>query len=564
MGIPPQHLNAESHCLQESANDKTQAHMAGTADFPPLLNAMVHSQQSYQDESCDSPVASFLMHSSSLSPLKSSELEASSPSHPLFLHTSLQQQSPCISLKSSAGLWSPPCSSQQSPAGLLRQQVQAEQPQVRSWKSLRPESRATLDGSSDLPMGLQSKSVISPAPMAGTHSLPAHAFAASDSAGHKKTAVDVQHSSLQGRAERFEGPLQPVPRLSHLLVQGVQSSTLQASRLAPSQPEPLHRTSYLSSSAHPAGKQGTVATKCSLADAHHSSPHHSAALDEAASLTNSSHGRCSLDHLSDAHGVKDDSSENIPSGGVAANVATSTQSSTVKAGSSAADSSADGSSTANRASFPFMIGCQHAEAGAAAVCCSSTSNELGLLSALNSADLAYLSPDPSGFMSAGNDAEESCSMVGTKGISCSKQVASENAGICAVAEAAAMLEGSSSGEVLPRGRTIAARSPQAMHTHGGPGVLAELMQPLRNADVVLSGGDREVQFEEHSSSVAAANLTSQSAAHAQHGYNVAEVKPADGDRQIVLESGLSCGHTSELPAMHGSCDSLYDDNDWEP
>lgn len=542
--------------------------MAGTADVPPLLNATVHSQQSCQDESCDSPVASFHMHSSSLSPLQSSELEASSPSHPLFLHTSVQQQSPCISLKSPAGLRSPPRSSRQSPASLLRQQGQAGQPQVRSWKSLRPESRATLDGSSELPTGLQGKSVISPAPRAGTRSLRAHAFAASDSEGLNKMAADVQHSLLQGRAESLEGPLQTAPRLSHLLMQGVQSSTVQGSRLAPSQTEPLHSASDFGNRQFDLGKQGTVPAEGSLADTHHSSSHHVTTLDEAASMTNCSHGRCSCDHSRDAHEFVDDSGEDassgVPNGSAPANVATSSQSSTVRPGSLGADSFADCSTTDSRASVPFVTGCQHAESGAAAMCPFATASELGLLSALNSADLAYLSPDPSGFVPAGTDAEDLCSsMAGTKG---SMQVASEDAGVCAVAEAAAALEGSSSGKVLPRIRSIAARSLWAVHTHGGPGIHAELMQPSGNADVVLSGGDCEDQLEEHSnSSVAAADVTPQSSGHAQHGYVVAEAKPAEnGDRQICLEAGLSWGHTSVLSAMHASCDSLYDDDDWEP
>lgn len=558
VAIPPQHLNAESFCLQEAANDKTQANTAGTADVPPLLNAMVHSQQSCQDQSFDSPVAGFLIHSSSLSPLKSSELEVSSPSHPLFLHTSVQQQSPRISLKSPAGLQASPRSSQQSPASLLRQQVQGEQPQVRFWKSLRPESRATLDGSSDLPTRLQGKSVISPAPLAGNRSLQAHAFAARDSEGLKKTTVDVQHSLLQGRAESLEGPWQTAPRLSHLLVQGVRSSTAQGSRLAPAHTGPLHTASDLGSSSQHVGNQGSVTAECSLADAQHSSSHHVTTLDEAANMTNSSHGRCSHDCFRNADWFVGDSSEDAGSGLSSSSApAIGTQSSTVRPGSSATDSCAECSSTDNRASFPFMIGCQPAEAGAAAGSHLSTCKELGLLSALNSADLAYLSPDPSGLLLAGNDAESLCSsMAGIKG---SKQVVSKSA-VCAVAEAAAMLEGSSSGEILPRNRSIAARSPQAMHTHGGPGNHAELIQPLGNADVVLIGSDCETQSEKHSNSSVAA------AAHAQHGYDVAEVKPADNgdnDRQICQRSGLNCGHTSELSAMHASCDSLYDDNDWE-
>ncbi|KAL0055768.1 hypothetical protein WJX82_004157 [Trebouxia sp. C0006] len=58
--------------------------------LPPLLDALVLDQATYMAAPRTSSAASFLMHTSSFSPLRDSQLESSSPSHPLFAHTSGQ------------------------------------------------------------------------------------------------------------------------------------------------------------------------------------------------------------------------------------------------------------------------------------------------------------------------------------------------------------------------------------------------------------------------------------------------------------------------------------------
>ena len=578
LAVLSQFLHAESDCLQESAHDKSQATMAGTAstvNTPPLLSAMVHSQQGSQDQSYDSPVASFLMHSSSMTPLRSSQLESSSPSHPLFWHTSLQQQA--VSLQQSPDKPSLH-SSQQSPASLRHWQISAQQSPVRSWKSLKPESRATLDGSSELP-GLQGKTGISTAPPAGNRllrGLQEHGH--SDSAGLERAAAGVH----LGRAGSLEWPSQMAAVVGQLPVQGVQSGIHKKGCLGPTQAEPLPTASNHSSNSQPASKQEAAAIDRAPQSNHDSSFSGSMPPDAAFSTvdgSNCSPGRCSLGHASHAHefvvekGVE--AGRGVPNSSMlAANVATGAQSSTVRLASAATSSFADCSSTLGRVSFPSMVGYQYAGESPAAMCCSSASNEFGLLSALNSADLAYLSGEPSRSMSAGKDVNDLCSSSssssrrGIKGSSNSMQAGSENTSSCAVADKSAVLVSCSNMQQLARLGSIPADSPNTMHGHGGLSMPAELSQVLGNDDGVLSGSDSEVLLlGEHSNrSVAAAYRTTGTPAHASYGCSGAGAKPDDNDnndRVHSLEIGLNCGPSKALPAIYASCDSLYNDNDWE-
>ena len=564
--------------------DRGQAIMASTESIPPLLNAMVHSQQSSQDQSNGSPGASFLMHSSSMTPLRPSQLESSSPSHPLFLHTSLQQraislqQSPCRSQQFPATLKPSLHSSQQSPASLQHQQISVQQSPVRSWKSLRPVSRATLNGSSESPTELQGKTGIHMGSVHPAGVLPTrvHALAASESAGLKQAAADI----LQGRAVSLEGSLQMAAAISPPPVRGMQSSTHQKGCLGPTQSKPLHNASDLGSSSQPAGKQATAVTDCTREYNYHSSC--SMPPDAAVSTVNGSScrpGRCSLVHASDAQEfvveTGGDAGSGIPSSStLVTDVTAGAQSSIVKLGSSATGSFADCSSTVSRVSFPLVVGLQHAGASIAAISCSSASKEVELLSALNSAELAFLSGEPSRSLSAGKGVRALCSrssssnMRGIKDSSNGKQAASENTGPCARAEKSAALEGSNNGQRLARVGSITARTPPAMRGHDEPSLPVELPQLLRNDDIVLKGGDSEVLlFGEHSnSSVAAAYMTTEANAHADCGCSDDGVKLAENgdiDKLHSCESGLNHRHTSELPAMHASCESLYDDNDWE-
>ena len=557
--------------------------MAGTANTistPPLLSAMVHSQQGHQDQSYDSPVASFLMHSSSMTPLRSSQLESSSPSHPLFLHTSLQQQT--VSLQQSrCSLQQSPAkpslhSSKQSPASLQHWQISAQQSPVRSWKSLKPESRATLDGSSELP-GLQGNTGVSTAPPAGNRFLQGlQEHDPSDSAGLKRAAAGVH----LGRAGNLEWPSQMAAAISQLPVQGLQSGIHQKGCLSPTQAEPLPTASNLSSSSQAASKQETAAIDRVPQSNHDSSFSGSIPPDAAVSTvdgSNCSPGRYSLGHASHAHefvvetGVE--AGRGVPNSSTpAANVAAGAQSSTGRLASAATSSNADCSSTLGRVSFPSMVGYQDAGESPAAMCCSSASHEFGLLSALNSADLAYLSGELSKSMSAGKDVNDLCSSSSSRrGIqrsSNSMQAGSENTGLCAVAEKSAVLISCSNMQRLAMFGSIPADSPNTMHGHGGLSMPAELSQVLGNDDGVLSGSDSDVLLlGEHSNrSVAAAYRTTGTPAHASNKCSGAGAKPDDNndnDRVHSVEIGLNRGPSTALPAIYASCDSLYNDNDWE-
>ena len=564
--------------MQESGNGKNQANMASTESIPPLMNAMVLSQQSSQDKLTDGPVAGFLMHSSSEAPLTSSQLESSLPSHPLFLDTALQQQA--VSLQQF------PCSlqqspakpslrgSQQSPASLQQWQISAQQSPVRSWKSVKPESRAALDGSSESPTGLQKKPGISIAPPAGNKLLQALAPAAIDGAG-RKAAADAH----QGRAGSLECPLHMAVAVSQLPVNGMQSRPHQKCCLDNTQTEPSHTASVFGGSSQPTSKQETAVTGCAPQHNQHSSSNGSMLPDAAFSTvtgSSCSFGRCSLGHASHTHGFVVETGLEVERGipgssTLVPNVATGAQSSKARLASSATDSFADCSSNLGRMSFPFMVGYQHPGTSAAAMCCSSSLNELGLLSALNGADLAYLNGEPCRAKSAEVDVKALCSsstsskLGGTKESSNSKQAANEHTGPCAVAESSAALFCCSSGQRLARIESVLASSPHATHEHGGPRMPAELFQVLENDDGVLTGNDSEVLLlREHSKGSV---VTTETSAHAPYGCSAAAAKADEKnntERLHSLESGLDCGPKSVLSAMYASCDILYDDDDdWE-
>ena len=406
-----------------------------------------------------------------------------------------------------------------------------------------------------------------------------HALAASDRTELKKAAANVH----QGRAGSLEVPLQKPAAITPLPVQGVQSTTHHKGCLSSTQTKPLHIVSDLDSTSQPASKQEIAFADCTHQYSHCSSSSCSMPPDAAVGTVNGSSrscspGRCSLVPASNAHEFVDetgvDAGSGLPSSSMlVTNVTTGAQNSTVRLASPATDSFADCSSTVSRFSFPFMVGCQHAGASTAAVDCSSASNELQLLSALNSADLTYLSGEPPGSMLAGEDVEALCSSSvstrrGTKGSSNGTQAASKSTGPGALAEKSAPLEGSSNGQSLARVGSMKATRHPAMHGHGGPSMLAEPLQPLGSDDEVLSGGDPEVLLlgQHSNSSVAAGYMTAETNAHAHCGCSDGGAKLAEkggNERLHSRESGLNRHHTSDLPAMHASCDSLYDDNDWE-
>ena len=553
--------------------------MSSKASIPPLLNAMVHSQQSPEVQPFHTSGASFLMHSSSLTPLKDSQLASSSPSHPLFMHTS-RQQSPCTSQQSPASLPQSPCTSQQSPASLQHCRISMQRSPVRSWKSLRPESRATLDGSSELLTGLQG---ISPATKASNSLLQSHALTAS----YKKPATAAQHS--QGRAGSLGGSLQQAPLVSRLPVQNVQPSSHQGSRLGPDEAELLHTAATLDSSLQPASKQGSAINDCS--HAHHSSANRStslaatvsASLHATVSTLNGScysHGRCSPGHASGSRTFVADSSTDA--GGSPPNNSSMQAAHvpgapagpgrcTVSPSSSATNSVADCSSTVSRASFPFLIGWQHARAGAGPTADrqSSACTQLELLSALNSADLAYIGRETAAPLLDVVSLSGSSSVASTEDSSSGKQAAANTADACVAVQNAASLAGfgnagatsSYNGQVLSRGRSDTARN--AMSSCGAIGIHEE----LGDDDVVLSGGDSEVGLlgDHRNSSVAAADTVSETSMNAHHGHIFPEAKPAENvdDELHSSQSRLEHGNTLGLPALHASCDSLYDDDDWE-
>lgn len=61
------------------------------SQLPPLLSATVQTEDCPQTAALASSAGSFLLHASSVSPFSRSELESSSPSHPMFTQTSMQK-----------------------------------------------------------------------------------------------------------------------------------------------------------------------------------------------------------------------------------------------------------------------------------------------------------------------------------------------------------------------------------------------------------------------------------------------------------------------------------------
>ena len=80
---------------------QSKAERPHSPSLPPLVNAAVHSQGGHETDPHINPrvdlrpssEATFLMHTSSFSPLSCSELESSSPSHPMFAHAASLQES---------------------------------------------------------------------------------------------------------------------------------------------------------------------------------------------------------------------------------------------------------------------------------------------------------------------------------------------------------------------------------------------------------------------------------------------------------------------------------------
>ena len=62
-----------------------------SSQLPPLLSATVQTEDCPQTATLASSAGSFLLHASSASPFTRSELESSSPSHPLFTQASVQK-----------------------------------------------------------------------------------------------------------------------------------------------------------------------------------------------------------------------------------------------------------------------------------------------------------------------------------------------------------------------------------------------------------------------------------------------------------------------------------------
>lgn len=540
-----------SRWLQDSVSGSSQTTVASSTSIPPLLDALVHSQEHPQDQPCDATAARFLMHSSSMTPLNSSELESSSPSHPLFMHTSQQQ----------------------SPTCLQHRQISTQQSPVRSWKSLRPENRATLDGSSDLLAGIQGTAKLGPAPRARDTFVQPCIAGSVDTACPQETAAHVQHLGIwgRGRAGSSEAPVQMPFSGSQFPVQGVQSSSSQERHLASAEVQALHRASRKGSSSQPAsnlGSAGSACIGCSTRHAHCTDARCSIELHAPTSTSDTS--CCSH---SNAHGIVADClmsmGADLASSSIqAAHVADSTAgkySSTAGPGASASASYADCSNGVSQSSLPFLVDCQRVTADAPAGCHSSGSE----LSALNSADLAYLEEQETSVTLPGI-LEPLCGsssrMTSSKDISSGQQAASESPNTWMFVQDVATLGSSGHGHVPSKVRSGIARTTHEANCYGASGHDGELLHDLGSDDVVLSRSDSDLR-DQTSSSVDAC-WVSETSTDAVPCQSIALAKVdenAHTGRLQSLESAVAHGYIAELPGNEfprTSCDSLYED-DWE-
>ena len=446
----------------------------------------MHSQDYPQDQSCDTPLASFFMHSSSKTPLKSSELEPFSPSHPLFLHTSQQQSA---------------CSSKQSPACLQHRQISTQQSSVRSWKGCRPENRATLDGSSDLLARTQGTPEIGPALQAYDGFLRPCNAAAIDTAVPKETAAHVQHSEIWGqcRAENAEAPVQGPFSVIQF---PVQPSGMQATR--------------------PASTEGKA-------------PHSASGSDSSMQAA----------HVADA--------------------VAGTYCSTAGLGSSATAGCAECSNHASQSSLPMFVSYNRVGASPTGGCQSSA----GELSALNSADLAYLGGETSATLSAGFSAPlcGSSSSRASSNASSGQQAASRSPDAWPCVQDSFTLESCGNGHVSSRISSGTARNIRGVHCHGLSGNHVELLHNYGSDDMVLSGSDSELRDQSSKCVPLAACRVSGTSAQTDHCHSIVlaeTAETANNGRLQSMGSAVEHGHI-ELPCSASpaaSCDSLYED-DWE-
>lgn len=506
------------------------------------------------------------MHSSSMSPLKSSELESSSPSHPLFMHS--DQNSPR--------------GSRQSPTCLQHCQIRTQHSPVSSWKSLRPESRATLDGSSSSPPGIQGRADIGPAPQVHVSSLQSHSAASSDTAHLKAGAAHVQHSYFggKGRAAGLDSPVQTAVSVSHWPGRSVQSTSTHDSLQASA--EGKDRASSRDSSIQPASKQGIAGSACIGC-----APQH--ADDASAECNTSRHapinspsascrvpGEVSPEHTRDVNGfvahsfvgVKDEILSRSMQAAHFADAAAGTHCSTGRPSSAATASCAECSDRVSQSSFPLLVGCHRVRAHSSGGCQSSSASEL---SALNSVDLAYLERETSAVLPAGllQPLYGSSQMASSTESSGGQQAASESAHVWASVHDAVMQEGSGNGQVLSRIGSGTTRKIHAAQCRGPLGDCMELLQNLGNGDVVPSGVASELWDQSSSCEPVAACWAPEIGAHADQCHSVHLARPAetaDSGRLQSLESAIEHGQKSKLLgselAAATSCDSLYED-DWE-
>lgn len=557
-----------THWLQDSASGSSQSTVASSTSTPPLLHALVHSQEYPQDQPCDAPVATFFMHSSSMTPLKFSELESSSPSHPLFMHTSQQQPAP---------------SSKQSPTCLQHRQIRAQQSPVRSWKSLRPENRATLDGSSNMLMGIQGTAGVGPAPQAHDSSLQPCIAGSVDTVCPQETAVHVQHLGIlgKGRAGSSAAPVQMPFSGSQFPVQGVQSVSTPESHLDTAEVQTTLRASSKGSSSQPASNLATASracTGCSPPHAHRTSAKCSISLHAPNSTSGTSccsHSNASPGHTNNAPGIAADSfrgmGADVPSSSMqaahVADAAAGSDSSTAGLGASATASCAEYSSGASQSSFPFLVGCHRVRADPPVGCHSSASE----LSALNSADLAYLGEEETSVtLPAGILAPLRCSSRRTSSMDTfsGQQAASESPDAWMFVQDAATLVSSGHGHVPSKVRSGTARTMHGVRGHGASGSDGELLQNLGSDVMVLSGSDSELRDQSSSSVPVDACWVSETSVHVDSRQSVVVAKAvenANTGRLQSLESAVAHGYIAELPGSEfprTSCDSLYED-DWE-
>lgn len=563
------------YLLQVVASKEAQAVVSRDACLPPLLDAMVHSQEHPQSRPYASSAASFLMHLSSQNPLKSPKLESSSPSHPLFLHTSMQQppasvqQSLLSTLQAYNRLQQSPANVQLSQGDSLRcatssqpSPASVQQSLVRSWKSLRPESRATLDGGPTSTVQIsRAEASINPVP-GPVSEQQSHGVADVDTAS-VTTSCDVgqQMGAGQGRAKGIEASSQRAPAITTFSEQAMASGIAQqssSSQLANS--APVDTLAGADTHLEHASKAIFACNALPICCKFHNSEEDSACI-----MTQSDHDRGvpdGADHAPDCCTIVDGHlhSSSLPALDVIGTAA-DIHSSTDRCKSAVAASIAVSTDfSLLKSSLPSMGLCERRSSYFAA-------SEMGALSALNSSDLAYLAEsDSSQLPAAASEQSATTSALNlcpspAACISGLSSASAENPSQV-LTDRPAVTDKSSVVQSRVQSASDSVRHPTGLQGSSFR-AHAHLLQLVGDEDIVLSGSHSEGQLQLELSTNNAA-LTAESAADSS--------ADACVEGSAIKAQAPSAGACIDFDNAHlqladrqASCETLYDDDDddWE-